>query len=199
MASRSPEPVKIIACGAIAREIIAILARNGLNHISLTCLPAKLHNRPQAIPAAVEAEILEARQQGAGSVFVAYADCGTGGLLDDVCARHGVERIAGPHCYSFFSGNDRFAAWGEENMQTFFLTDFLARQFDAFVVRPLGLDRYPQLRNDYFGNYRKLVFLAQSADPELDDKAREAADFLGLAYERRFTGMGDLEEAVSSL
>jgi Protein of unknown function (DUF1638) len=199
MASPAPDPVKIIACGAIAREIIAVLAANGLNHVSLTCLPARLHNSPQLIPAAVEAEILEARAHGAGAIFVAYADCGTGGLLDEVCTRNGVERIAGPHCYSFFSGNDRFEAWGEENMRTFFLTDFLARQFDAFVVRPLGLDRYPQLRDDYFGNYRKLVYLAQSDDPALDGKARQAADFLGLTYERRRTGMGDLEEAISAL
>jgi Protein of unknown function (DUF1638) len=199
MASLAPEPVKIIACGAIAREIIATLAKSGLRHISLTCLPAKLHNSPERIPAAVEAEILEARAQGTKAIFVAYADCGTGGLLDGVCARYGVERIAGPHCYSFFAGNDRFASWGEDNMRAFFLTDFLARQFDAFVVKPLGLDRYPQLRDDYFGNYRKLVYLAQSDDPELDASARRAAEFLGLTYERRYTGLGDLESSISAL
>ncbi len=193
------QKVRIIACGAIAREIIAVLAANGMNHVELTCLPAILHNHPDKIAPEVEREIVEAKAEGISKLFVAYADCGTGGLLDRVCERHGVERIAGPHCYSFFTGNDAFEAQGDTNMTSFFLTDFLARQFDAFVTKPLGLDRHPQLRDMYFGNYEKLVYLAQTNDPDLDARAREAAEKLGLAYERRFTGYGDLPTAIGGV
>jgi len=192
-----PARLRIIACGAIAREAIAVLAANRMEHVEVTCLPAILHNRPEKIAPEVEREILEARAQGVSRVFVAYADCGTGGLLDRVCAKHGVERIAGPHCYSFFSGNEAFAAQGEANMRTFFLTDFLARQFDAFVWRPMGLDRHPELRDMYFGNYTKLVYQAQVDDPALDARARDCAERLGLAYERRLTGYGDLAVALA--
>ena len=190
---------RIIACGAIARETIAVLAQNGMNHVELTCLPAKLHLYPDQIPDEIEREILEARAEGIDDIFVGYADCGTGGLLDSVCEKHGVERIAGPHCYSFFLGNAEFEAMGDATMTSFFLTDFLARQFDAFVTKPLGLDRHPELRDAYFGNYEKLVFLAQTDDDELDAKARAAANFLGLSYERIRTGYGDLTEAVAAL
>jgi hypothetical protein len=194
-----PAPIRVIACGAIARETIAVLAANDMAHVELTCLPAILHNHPERIAPEVEREILEARAAGINDIFVAYADCGTGGLLDAVCARHGVERIPGPHCYSFFLGNDAFEALGDDTMRAFFLTDFLARQFDAFVTRPLGLDRHPQLREMYFGNYEKLIYLAQSDDPELDRRAEAAADKLGLRYERVRTGYGDLEGSVAKL
>ena len=198
MTENAHAKIRIIACGAIAREIIAICAANGLDHVSLTCLPAILHNHPERIPGEVEREILEARDAGFGGIYIAYADCGTGGLLDAVCDKYAVERIAGPHCYSFFAGNDTFADWGDDTMRAFFLTDFLARQFDAFITRPLGLDRHPQLRDMYFGNYEKLVYLAQSDDAELDRRAEAAAEKLGLAYERRFTGYGDLVEAIKT-
>jgi hypothetical protein len=198
-ATHQPARIRIIACGAIARETIAVLATNRLEHVELTCLPAILHNHPERIAPEVEREIGEARAQGVSGIFIAYADCGTGGLLDQVCARHGVERIAGPHCYSFFLGNAEFEALGEETMRAFFLTDFLARQFDAFVTKPLGLDRHPELRDMYFGNYEKLVYLAQSDDPDLDARARAAADKLGLRYERVRTGYGDLEMAIGKL
>ena len=130
-------------------------------------------------------------------IFVAYADCGTGGALQALCDREGIEMIEGPHCYSFLDGNAAFEARGE--VTSFFLTDFLTRQFDAFVVKPLGLDRFPDLTETYFGNYEKLVYLAQTDDPALDAKARAAADRLGLAYERRFTGYGDLAPALAGL
>ncbi len=191
------ERIRVIACGAIARETIAVLAGNGMEHVELTCLPAILHNHPEKIPGEIEREISEARQAGIPKVFVAYADCGTGGLLDKICKRHGVERIPGPHCYSFFLGNEEFAR--DETITAFYLTDFLARQFDAFVTRPLGLDRHPELRDMYFGNYEKLVYLAQSDDPELDRRAEAAAQFLGLAYERRRTGYGDLATSIAGL
>lgn len=181
----------MIACGALAREIGAVVDVNRLDHIDLTCLPATLHNRPERIPAAVEDMILRHRD-AYDHILVGYADCGTGGLLDRVCERHGVERIAGPHCYAFYSGLESFGT-GEADMDAFFLTDFLARQFETLVIRSLGLDRHPELRDAYFGHYRRLVHLVQSADPALDEKARAAAERLGLVYERRETGYGDLD------
>jgi hypothetical protein len=185
------QKVRVIACGAIAREVLAIREANGLDHIDLLCLPAIWHAHPEKIAPGVEKAIEEARAAGFSRIFVGYADCGTGGLLDRVCEKFGVERIAGPHCYSFFAGNDAFAA-NEDDVTSFFLTDFLARQFRAFVIEPLGLDRYPQLKDMYFGNYTKLVYLSQVKDEGLQEKAREAARYLGLAYEFRFTGYGDL-------
>jgi len=185
------EKVRIIACGAIAREVVAVREANGLSHIDLQCLPAIWHAHPEKITPGVEKAIAEARAEGFTRIFVGYADCGTGGLLDRLCEREGVERIAGPHCYSFFVGNEAFAA-KDDDVTSFFLTDFLARQFRSFVIEPLGLDRYPQLKEMYFGNYTKLVYLSQVEDEALQQKAKEAADYLGLAYEYRFTGYGDL-------
>jgi hypothetical protein len=181
----------VIACGALAREVQASLDLNGLDHIALTCLPAILHNRPEKIPDAVRAAIRENRGRY-DRIAVAYADCGTGGMLDRVCEEEGVLRIAGPHCYAFFSGTEKFLAAEDADMDAFYLTDFLARQFEAFVIEPLGLDRHPQLRDMYFGNYRRLIYLAQTDDVGLDAKARAAAARLGLSYEKRVTGLGDL-------
>ena len=189
------EKVRVIACGAIAREVLAIRDANGLDHIDLLCLPAIWHAHPEKIAPGVEKAVEEARAEGFERVFVGYADCGTGGLLDKVCERLGVERIAGPHCYSFFAGNEAFAA-KDDDVTAFFLTDFLARQFRAFVIEPLGLDRYPQLKDMYFGNYTKVVYLSQIEDEALQRKAKEAADYLGLAYEYRFTGYGDLTDEL---
>ena len=188
--------VLLLACGALAREILALIEANGWSHMDLHCLPAKLHLHPDQIPDAVEAEVL-ARRGDYERVYVVYADCGTGGLLQARCAALGVEMVAGPHCYSFFDGNAAFAARAEDEMRAFFLTDFLVRQFDAFVWKPMGLDRHPQLRDMLFGNYETLVYLAQTEDAALTEKAREAADRLGLAFERRFTGYGDLAVALA--
>lgn len=187
------EKVHVIACGAIAREIIAINKMNGLDHIELSCLPAIWHAHPERIAPGVKAAIAEAREKGASRIFIAYADCGTGGMLDKVIAEEGVERLSGPHCYSFFAGNEAFARTYEDDITAFFLTDFLARQFEAFVIEPLGLDRHPQLKDMYFSNYTKVVYLSQMEDEALQEKAKAAADYLGLAYEYRFTGYGDLE------
>lgn len=191
--------VLLIACGALAREILALKAANGWGHLSLRCLPAKLHLHPERIPEEVRAEIRKGRSDGFRRIYIVYADCGTGGLLDALCAEEGVERIAGPHCYSFFDGNETFAARGDEEMRAFYLTDFLVRQFDAFVWRPMGLDRHPQLRDMLFGNYERLIYLAQTDDPGLDALAEQAAERLGLAFERRFTGYGDLAGALRGL
>lgn len=191
------EKVHVIACGALAREILAVRDMAGLHHVNVACLPAIWHNHPEKIAPAVDAAIEEARAKGAERIFVAYADCGTGGALDKVLEKHGVDRIAGPHCYSFFSGNEAFQRSSDDDVTTFFLTDFLARQFEAFVVGPLGLDRHPELREMYFGNYEKLVYLAQTEDETLTAKARDAAAYLGLAFERRFTGYGDLATSLT--
>ena len=185
--------VLLVACGALAREILAVRDANGWTHLDLACLPAKLHNVPQKIPDAVRARIRRARQEGYDAVFVVYADCGTGGLLDRVCEEEGVERIDGPHCYSFFDGNEAFAARAEGGEITaFYLTDFLARQFETLVWKGMGLHRHPELLPMIFGNYEKLVFLAQTDDPDLERKARAAAERLNLAFERRPTAYGDL-------
>ncbi len=192
----TPGKVLIIACGALAREINAIIEANALSHIALTCLPAIWHNRPEKIAPAVRALIRENRERYQ-RILVGYAECGTHGQLDKVCAEEGVERIAGPHCYAFYSGTEAFLARGDADMDAFYLTDFIARQFDSFVIEPLGLDRHPELRDAYFGNYRRLVYLAQSEDSDLDAKARDAAKRLGLAYEKRVTGYGDLTAFVT--
>ncbi|MES2334703.1 MAG: DUF1638 domain-containing protein [Pseudomonadota bacterium] len=186
----------LIACGALAHEILALKAANGWSHLDLQCLPAKLHLWPEKIIPAVEAAV-EAARGGYDQVFVVYADCGTGGLLRAACDRIGVEMVEGPHCYAFFEGNAAFVARAETEFDVFYLTDFLVRQFDAFVWRPMGLDRHPELRDMYFGNYTRLVYQAQVDDPVLDEKARACADRLGLAYERRFTGYGDLAATLS--
>jgi Protein of unknown function (DUF1638) len=183
--------ILLIACGALAHEVLAIKAANCWDHLDLQCLPAKLHLYPEKIIPAVEAAVTEHRGQYAG-IYVLYADCGTGGLLFEKCKELGVQMIAGPHCYSFFEGNDVFAAHADTEFTAFYLTDFLVRQFDAFVWRPMGLDKHPELRDMYFQHYEKLVYQAQTNDPALDLKAEECAKRLGLAYERRFTGYGDL-------
>ncbi|MBX9461994.1 MAG: DUF1638 domain-containing protein [Aquamicrobium sp.] len=199
MQRAEPEKVLVIACGMLAREIMAVKERLCLDHIDLTCLPAELHYRPDRIPDAMDAAIVKARAQGYAAIFAGYADCGTGGMLDRVLERHGVERMAGPHCFAFYQGEVRFAAVEEADMTAFYMTDFLCRQFDAFFMKPLGLDRHPELAQDFFGNYEKVVYLAQTDDPSLEKVARDAAAMLGLAYEKRMTGYGDLEPALARL
>jgi len=188
----------VIGCGALARELVALTRRAGFPEVQLTCLPAKLHNRPQLIPAAVQARIRRARADGFDQIFVAYADCGTGGQLDRVLEAEGVARLEGAHCYEVYAGRAAFAALSDEEPGTFYLTDFLARNFDRLVVRGLGLDRHPELLPLYFGNYRRLVFLAQTEDPELGRVAQAAADRLGLVFERRFVGLGEMAPTLAS-
>lgn len=187
--------VLLLACGALAHEILALKRVNGWDHLDLACLPAILHNTPEKITPAVETAIAKHRS-AYDRIFVVYADCGTGGLIEAKCAELGVSMVPGPHCYSFFEGNDAFAARAEDEFRAFYLTDFLARQFDAFVWEPLGLDRHPELRDAYFGHYEKLVYQAQTDDPNLTAKAKDCADRLGLAFERRFTGYGDLADVL---
>lgn len=192
---RSPDTrgpaVLVIGCGALARELLDVVSRNELPSITIECLPAILHNRPEKIPDAVRARLEQA--DGYDRVFVAYGDCGTGGKLDDVLDEFGVERLPGAHCYQFYAGTDTFDAMHEDEPGTLYLTDYLARHFDRLVWQGLGLDRHPELLEDYFGNYRRVVYLAQTADERLAGLAREAADRLGLSFERRLVGYGELE------
>ena len=190
--------ILLIACGALAREILDLKEANGWSHLDLTCLPAKLHLYPEKITDEVRAAVKKHRDKY-DDIFVVYADCGTGGLLEAECEKLGVQMVAGPHCYSFFEGNDRFSQISEDEITTFYLTDFLVRQFDAFIIKPMGLDRHPDLRDMYFGNYEKLVYQAQTDDPALTAKAKTCADRLGLAFERRFTGYGDLARTLKAL
>ena len=193
--SEAPPRTLLIACGALAREALAVLEANRLEHVELTCVSALLHNRPQKIPAAVREKIRDAKESYQ-RILVLYGDCGTGGELDRVLAEEGVERIEGPHCYAFYAGLDAFDALAEAEPGTFYLTDFLARQFETLVIEGLGLDRHPELLPDYFGNYTRLLYLAQTDDPDLTAKAEAAAARLGLRYERRRTGLGGLADFV---
>nr|WP_226621774.1 DUF1638 domain-containing protein [Alloyangia pacifica] len=189
----SPDRILLIACGALAHEVLALRRQRGFDHLDLTCLPAKLHNTPERIPDAVRAAA-ERHRAGYKEIKLLYADCGTGGRLTALCDELGIEMLPGAHCYAVFDGVETFAARGE--VTSFFLTDFLVRQFDAFVWRPLGLDRHPELRDAYFGNYRKLVHLAQVEDAATSELAARHAARLGLAFERRTTGYGDLGAAL---
>ena len=189
--------VLLIACGALAREILALIKANGWDHMDLQCLPANLHLYPDRIVTAVE-QAVERNRDRYQRIFVVYADCGTGGQLQAKCADLGVEMVEGPHCYSFFEGNAAFAAHGDDETTAFYLTDFLVKQFDAFVWKPMGLDRHPELRDMLFGNYTKLVYQAQVEDPALKAKAQDCAERLGLAFEYRFTGYGDLQGALKA-
>ncbi len=181
----------IIACGALAREILSLIDRHGWTHLELTCLPASLHNRPSLIPGRLRDAIAAARGRYR-DILVAYGDCGTAGGIDAVLDEFGIERFAGPHCYAAFAGLDDFDAMMDEEPGSFFLTDYLVRHFDTLIIRGLGLDRHPQLQSAYFGNYKRLIYLAQTDDEALTDAARIAADRLGLAFERRRTGYGNL-------
>ena len=183
--------VLVLACGAIAREVLALIRLNGWSNVTVRCLPAKLHSRPERIAPAVDAKLREVGHRYR-RVFVAYADCGTGGDLDRVLETHGVERLPGAHCYGFLTGNEQWEELHETEPATFYLTDFLARHFDAIVIRGLGLDRHPELLSDYFGNYTRLLYLAQTDDADLRARARAAAERLDLSYEERRTGYGDL-------
>jgi Protein of unknown function (DUF1638) len=187
--------VLLIACGALAREIIQLIEQNRWSAFDVACLPARWHNTPQLITEGVRSKIREAREKYR-KIFVVYGDCGTGGLLDKMLAEEGVERIEGPHCYAFYSGNDNFSRTSESDVTAFFLTDYLARHFDKLIWEGLGLRDHPELLPDYFGNYTKLVYLAQTRDEELAKRAMAAAKKLRLAYEYRYTGYGELETTM---
>ena len=190
--------ILLLACGALAREIVDLIELNKWQAFDIQCLPAKWHNTPQFIVPALREKIREAKDEYR-TIYVVYGDCGTGGLLDAMLLDEGVERIAGPHCYAFYSGNAKFATRADADMTAFFLTDYLARHFDKLMWEGLGLDRHPELLVDYFGNYTKLIYLAQTEDLVLRKSAEAAAVRLGLTYEYRFTGYGELETELKQL
>lgn len=190
-----PQQLVVVTCGALAKEILELKRLNGWDGLELVCLPASLHNTPRDIPDEVEQKIVEAKAEGK-SVFVAYADCGTGGMLDKVLERYSIKRLPGAHCYEFFSTSRVFLDMMEQEPATFFLTDFLVKNIDHLVIRGLGLDRYPELLTTYFGNYKRLVYLAQTRDDSLIKKAKVAAQRLELEFEYRYTGFGDLETSL---
>jgi Protein of unknown function (DUF1638) len=189
------ERLLVIACGALAREVLDVVRLNALDWVDVECLPATLHNTPDLIPDAVE-QRLDAAEGRYRNVFVGYADCGTGGLLDRVLEARGVDRLPGAHCYEFYATGPEFALLHDREPGTFYLTDFLTRHFDRLVWSGLGLDRWPALRDTYFGNYRRLVYLSQMPTSDLIERARAAAKRLGLYFEHRHSGYGDLASTL---
>lgn len=186
-----PERTLLIACGALAREVVELIRVNAWRHLTVSCLPAAWHNTPEKIPGAIR-ERIQAAKDRYDHIYVLYGDCGTGGELDKVLREEGVERIEGPHCYAFYAGGKVFEALAEAEVGTFYLTDYLARHFDRLIIQGLGLDRHPELHELYFGNYKKLIYLAQTEDKDLQARAEQAAQRLGLVYEYRFTGYGEM-------
>ncbi len=195
MPEQKPPTVLILACGALARELLDLVAWNGWTNVSVECLPAALHNTPDHIPEAVAAR-LDIAASRYDHIFVGYADCGTGGLLDRVLEARGVERLPGAHCYEFFATGPTFAGMHDAEPGTFYLTDYLARHFERLIIGGLGIDRHPELLEAYFGNYRRLVYLSQVEDDGLVESARRAADRIGLTFEHRHVGYGDLGKSL---
>ena len=195
MTTAAPPRSLIVACGALAREIQAIVSINDLRNVSVEYLPGRLHNRPEQIPERVRTRIRNARPHF-DRILVGYADCGTGGMLDKVCEEERVERLPGAHCYEIYAGPTDFATMAEDQPGTFYLTDYMVRYFDIIVWSGLGLDRHPELMPMYFGNYTRVVHLAHDDDPELFAAAQEQAARLGLVYERLDCGYGDLEHLI---
>src|SRR5574341_316530 len=189
--------VLLVACGALARELIAIRDKHGWD-AKILALPALLHNTPKQIPEAVVRKI-EQHRADFDRTIVVYGDCGSGGLLDKALDVLNVERIAGPHCYEQYAGADDFAAMMAEEPGTFFLTDYLVQSFDHLVLEGLGIDPHPDLRDVYFAHYQRVVYLQQRRDPTLLAKAEAAAQALALPLEVRFTGYGDLERRLLTL
>ncbi len=192
-ASHNPPKTLLIACGALAKEILMVVEINGWKHVEVTCLPASLHNFPEKITDALRDKIRE-HKSDFERIIALYADCGTGGTLDRMLEEEGVERIPGAHCYEFYATSEKFHPMAEQELGTFYLTDYLARQFDVLIMDGLGINKHPELMNMYFSNYKRLVYLAQTEDASLQEKAEAAAEKLGLEYEYVFTGLGDLKD-----
>ena len=189
------DKVLIIACGAVALELNQLKKLNSWDHLTIQCLDAKLHNTPKLIPGKIK-EKLDAMSDNFSKVFVAYADCGTGGLLDALLEQYKVERLPGAHCYEFYSGSETFKQLHENEIGTFYLTDFLVKHFDRLVIKGLGLDKYPDLKQEYFRHYKKVVYLAQSTSEELIEKSKKCADFLELGHSIHYTGLGNFKKHI---
>lgn len=187
--------ILVIACGALSQELSYLKKINSWQNITIQCLSAELHNTPKLIPIKVK-EKLDLMADDFDKVYLAYADCGTGGLLDSLLKDYNIERLPGAHCYEFFAGKNPFLSLTEEELGTFYLTDFLVKHFNRLVVEGLGMDRYPQLKNEYFKNYKKLTYLAQTDSKELKNKAKQYADFLNLEYNYYYTGLNQFKVAI---
>lgn len=195
VSEQSKAKLLVIACGALAHEIVWLQRLNNWNQIELQCLDAELHNRPKLIPQKLRDKIQENLGQYQ-SIFVAYADCGTGGEIDRVLEEENIERLPGAHCYSFYATEERFSELAEQELGTFYLTDFLVEHFDRIMIKGLKLDRHPELRDQYFANYTRVIYLSQRQDVELVNKAKVAAEFLGLGFRHLHTGYGDLDSSL---
>ena len=195
VSEQSKAKLLVIACGALAHEIVWLQRLNNWNQIELQCLDAELHNRPKLIPQKLRDKIQENLGQYQ-SIFVAYADCGTGGEIDRVLEEENIERLPGAHCYSFYATEERFSELAEQELGTFYLTDFLVEHFDRIMVKGLKLDRHPELRDQYFAHYTRVIYLSQRQDTELEAKAKVAAEFLGLEFRHLHTGYGDLDSSL---
>lgn len=195
----TPPRVLILACGALAREIRDISQLHRLDNVTLECLPASLHMTPSLIADEVRRRL--DRAEPFDRILLGYADCGTGGDLVDICAQYGtpeatVEMMPGAHCYQFFTGADEFLAMHDDDPTAFYLTDYLVKHFERLIIGGLGIAEHPELEDMYFGNYTKMIYLAQTVDPVLDEKAKAAAKRLNLIYERIQTGYGELESSI---
>ena len=195
VSEQSKAKLLVIACGALAHEIVWLQRLNNWNQIELQCLDAELHNRPKLIPQKLRDKIQENLGQYQ-SIFVAYADCGTGGEIDRVLEEENIERLPGAHCYSFYATEERFSELAEQELGTFYLTDFLVEHFDRIMIKGLKLDRHPELRDQYFAHYTRVIYLSQRQDTELEAKAKVAAEFLGLEFRHLHTGYGDLDRSL---
>jgi len=192
------DKILILACGALSKEISALIRLNGWSHLKTRYLPAILHNTPEKITEQLRMN-LQIAQTKFSKIFIGYADCGTGGEIDSMLDEFRVQRLPGVHCYEFYSGKQTFAEIMDEEPGSFFLTDFLVEAFEKLVWQGMKIDRHPELLQVYFKHYKKLVYLAQSENPELQTQAYEIAGRLGLVYEYRFTGYGELEHSIAAL
>lgn len=188
--------ILIIGCGAIAHEVREIIELNNWDNVRLQCLNADLHNTPKILPKKIK-EAIDNNLNDYSKIFLAYADCGTGGLIDLILKDYDIERLDGAHCYEFYSGSSVFKELSEKEIGTFYLTDFLVKNFDRLVIDGLGIQKYPALKEDYFKNYKNVVYLAQKQDNVLESKARECADYLNLEFSTLFTGLNNLENQLS--
>ena len=192
------DKILVIACGALAKEITALIRMNNWTHLQLRYLPAKLHNEPHKIPQNIRKNLINT-QNKFSQIFIGYADCGTGGQLDTLLDEFGVQRLPGAHCYEFFTSTQKFSKMLEEEPGSFFLTDFLVKSFEKLIWQGLKINSHPELQKIYFRHYKRLVYLAQTESKELQIQAQEIAQRLGLNYLYRFTGYGALTPALSDL
>ena len=188
--------ILIIGCGAIAHEINEIIKLNNWNNVSLQCLNADLHNTPKRLPTKIK-ETIESNLKEYSKIFLAYADCGTGGLIDSMLKNYDIERLEGAHCYEFYAGSRLFKDLSDREIGTFYLTDFLVKNFKRLVIDGLGISKHPSLKDEYFKNYKNIVYLAQKYDNDLELKAKDCANYLNLEYSVHYTGLDNFEDQLN--